>query len=175
MAQFSLENFVAAAREAAVCEGPSKATLALMKRTFAQPGSIAAKIGAYDKDDEILFEDSTVSIQYVRFKPGILVPPHDHQIPAFIGVYQGVEENRMYRVDDTGLTHLTTKNIGPGDVLSIGPNGIHAVQALNNEASEAIHVYLGKLTTVERSLFDWETGASTPFTDENYNQLVKHV
>ena len=175
MAPFRLNDFLQAARDAAVSDGPSKATLALMKKTFAEPGNIAAGIGDFDKDEEILFEDNTVSIQYVRFQPGLLVPPHDHQIPAFIGVYEGVEENRLYRLDDSGLTHVKTKNTGPGDVLSIGPNGFHAVQALNNQPSQAIHVYLGKLTTVERSLFDWETSTTIPFTDENFDRLVQHV
>ena len=175
MAEFNLDEFIQAARDAAVSEGPTKSTLALVKKTVADHEAVAAGIGKFETDDEVLFEDSSVSIWHVRFQPGILVPPHNHQMPAFIGVYKGTEENQLFRNDGSGLTHVATKAIGPGDTLSIGHNGIHAVQALNNEPSEAIHVYLGKLTTVERSLFDWETGEASPFTDENYEKLVKHV
>ena len=36
----------------------------------------------------------------------------------------------------------------------------------------AIHVYLGKLTTVDRSLFDTKTGEEMHFSDNNYNRLI---
>ncbi|MBS38442.1 MAG: hypothetical protein CMO26_21265 [Thiotrichales bacterium] len=175
MSDFNLDEFIQAARDAAVSDSPTKATLALMKKTLAEPDSVAANMGDYQKDDVVLFEDSTVSIWYVRFQPGTVVPPHDHQIPTFIGVYSGVEENRLYRVESEGLNHVSTRNIGAGEVLSIGPNGIHAVQAVGETPSEAIHVYLGKLTTIERSLFDWETGQARAFTDDAYDELVRTV
>lgn len=175
MAQFSLDEFVRAARDAAVSERPTKATLALMKKTFADPGGVAASIGTFDQEDEVLFEDHTVSIWHVRFQPGVLVPPHDHQLPSFTGVYEGTEENRLYRAEEVGLTLVATKNLGPGDVLSLGADGIHAVQALNGKPSEAIHLYLGKLTSAPRSLFDWDTGEQMPFTDETFERLLKHV
>ena len=74
MAEFNLDEFIRAARDAAVSNRPTKATVALMKETFADPGGVAASIGKFDKDDEVLFEDQTVSIWHVRFQPGVLVP-----------------------------------------------------------------------------------------------------
>ena len=50
---------------------------------------------SYDNDDEVLFEDDTVSIWFVRFVPGLHVPPHDHQTTATIGVYEGAEDNSL--------------------------------------------------------------------------------
>ena len=94
---------------------------------------------------------------------------------SFTGVYEGSEENRLYRAEEAGLTQVATKILAPGDVLSLGPNGIHAVQALGGKPSEAIHLYLGKLTTVKRFLFDWDTGKQMPFTDEGFDKLLKHV
>ena len=81
----------------------------------------------------------------------------------------------MYRAGKSGLSHVATKNLAPGEVLSLGRDGIHAVQALGVKPSEAIHLYLGELTTVERSLFDWDTGEQMPFTDETFDKLLKHV
>ena len=79
MAEFNLDEFIRAARDAAVSNRPTKTTLALMKKTFAVPGGVAANMDNFDKEDEVLFEDRTVSIWHVRFQPDVLVPPHDHQ------------------------------------------------------------------------------------------------
>jgi hypothetical protein len=41
------------------------------------------------------------------------------------------------------------------------------------EPSEAIHVYLGALSRVDRDLYDMEHGTVLAFTDENYSQLTQ--
>ena len=48
--------------------------------------------------------------------------------------------------------------VTPGEVLSIGPSAIHSVACTGTEPSCGIHVYLGPLTRVERSLFDLGSG-----------------
>ncbi len=61
----------------------------------------------------------------------------------------------------------------PGDTMAIGGDGIHAVHTGNIMPSLRLHIYLGRLSTVSRELFDTETGQSMPFTDENYQLLVR--
>ena len=124
-------------------------------------------------DDEILFQDETVSIWFVRFVPGLHVPPHDHQTTATIGVYEGYEDNHFYLLEDGNLVHKSTKRIGPGDVVAIKPEGIHSVEATEGKPSLGIHIYQAALTKIERSLFDWESGAACPFTDENYDAMKR--
>ncbi len=60
-----------------------------------------------------------------------------------------------------------------GDVLSIGPNAIHTVSCTSEEPCCGIHVYLGNLTQIKRSLFDTEAGTILPFTAENYHKLMR--
>ncbi|MCP4874693.1 MAG: hypothetical protein GY896_04360 [Gammaproteobacteria bacterium] len=72
-----------------------------------------------------------------------------------------------------GLVHKTTRRVGPGDVIALKPDGIHSVEAADGKQSCGIHVYLVKLTTIERSLLDWESGVACPFTDENYDLMKR--
>ena len=107
---------------------------------------------AFENDDEVLFEDDNVSIWFVRFMPGLHVPPHDHQTTATIGVYEGAEDNHFYLHEGGQLVQKTTKRVGPGDVIALKPEGIHSVEAADGRQSCGIHVYLARLTTIERSL-----------------------
>ncbi len=171
MARFELDDFVGRLREAARADDAAKAVRRLMTESFRDYQTIRAAMQAFEQDDEILFEDETVSIWFVRFVPGLHVPPHDHQTTVTIGVYDGAEDNHFYLREADRLVHKSTRRVGPGDVIAVGPEGIHSVEAAEGKPSCGIHVYLAELTKIERSLFDWETGAAVAFTDENYDAM----
>ena len=170
---FNLDNFVTSAREAASQDRATTAVNELMVRTFANPEEIAAAIEPFDRDDEPLYEDEHVSIYWVRFDPHVKVPPHNHKIAAFLGVYEGVEVNELYRKANGGIELVKSKRMEPGATLSMGAEGIHGVYSEGDSASLGLHIYLGSLQTVERELFHPETGEAMAFTDENYQKLVR--
>ena len=173
MAQFNLDNFMQELRAAAVADDAVKRVRQLMTGAFRDPESIQMGMPHFDNDDEVLFEDDSVSIWFVRFVPGLHVPPHDHQTTATIGVYEGAEDNHFYLHEAGRLVHKTSKRVGPGDVIALKPDGIHSVEAAGGLQSCGIHVYLAKLTTIERSLFDWDSGEACPFTDESYERMKR--
>ena len=173
MAGFDLEQFVQQLRDAALEPDPVKSVRACMTRAFADPEAIRAAMPDYDNDDEILFEDESVSIWFVRFQPGLHVPPHDHQTTATIGVYEGAEDNHFYLCEKGGLVHKSTRRIQPGEVIAIKPDGIHSVESANGEPCCGIDVYLAALTKIERSLFDWDSGEAIAYTDENYDSMKR--
>ena len=173
MSTFDLDAFVSDLREAAVRDDAKKQVRALMNQAFQDPEAVKAAMSGFSGEEEVLFEDETVSIWYVGFDPTKHVPPHDHQTTAFIGVYDGKEKNHFYLVGDGVLEHKTTKVVEPGNVISIGPDAIHSVETANDQFCYGIHVYLGPLTTIERSLFDWDSGVAEPFTDEAYDRLER--
>jgi len=150
-----------------------ESVLAVMRTAFEHPARIAAALPDYEKDDVILFEDETVSIWFCRFKPGAHVPPHDHQMNAFIGVYDGAELNSFYECGETSLNKTGEKWVRSGDVLTIAADDIHSVTTAGTDPSCALHVYLGELTKVQRSLFDWDTGERMEFTQASYDKMVK--
>jgi len=94
---------------------------------------------------------------------------------AYIGVYEGCEHNHFYRRERDALKHVKSKVVAAGEVLSIGPDGIHTVQSYGGEPCQALHVYLGALSTVERSLFDWDTGEAIAYTIPAYDRLKRKV
>jgi len=173
MADFELDAFVQQLRAAARQDEPVKRVRELMTDAFRDPAAIRAAMPEFDNDDQVLFEDDSVSIWFVRFVPGLHVPPHDHQTTATIGVYAGAEDNHFYQRAADRLLHKSSRRVGPGDVIALKPDGIHSVEAADNAPSLGIHVYLAKLTTIERSLFDWDTGAAQPFTDENFARMQR--
>ena len=173
MADFDLDEFVLELRTAARADEPVKKVRELMTRAFSDPASIKAAIPEYENDDEILFEDDSVSIWFVRFVPGLHVPPHDHQTTATIGVYDGAEDNHFYLREPGRLVYKSTRRVGPGDVVALKPDGIHSVEAADGKDSCGIHVYLAALTKIERSLFDWDSGAPSAFTDANYEAMKR--
>jgi predicted metal-dependent enzyme (double-stranded beta helix superfamily) len=173
MAGFDLDDFVIQLRQAAKSDEPIRQVRALMSDAFTDPDAIRDGMPAFENDDEVIYEDDTVSIWFVRFLPGLHVPPHDHQTTATIGVYEGAENNHFYLREAGRLVHKSSRRVGPGDVIALKPDGIHSVEAADGRQSCGIHVYLAKLTTIERSLFDWESGEARPFTDENYDLMKR--
>ena len=175
MSEFDLDSFVMELREAAQTDEPVKTVRELMSNAFRDPEAIRAAMPEFENDDEILFEDDGVSIWFVRFVPGLHVPPHDHQTTATIGVYDGAEDNHFYLRQAGKLVHKTTRRVGAGEVIAIKPDGIHSVEAADGKTSCGIHVYLAALSRINRSLFDWKSGETCPFTDENYDQMKRET
>lgn len=170
---FSYEAFIAAAREAAVSYDPAKAVRALLKQTVTDPEILAKSIPAQNEDEIMLFEDETVSIWTCIFQPYVVMPPHEHKMPVHVGCFKGSEKSYLYRRDGNVLKHITTKVVQPGDVFSMGGDGIHAVTADGDEYCHALHVYTGPLMQVKRSLFDWDTGAEVDFTMDNFHTMKR--
>lgn len=163
-----LETFVTQTREAAAGAEPAEAVRAVLQQALAEREAYAAIIAAQTEDEEHLFEDETVSIWTCRFPPSELTAPHEHRLPVQIAVVGGVEKNILYQRRYGELFEAAEKDVHAGDMLSLGPEAVHAVTAGTEEPSLALHVYLGPLMQIERSLFNWRTGQAIPFTMENF-------
>ena len=171
---FNLNQFIQDAANAAKDTRAVKSVNDLMKYTFSDPEDLQTSITPYDGQEKILYSDTSVSVYWVRFIANELVPPHNHKMPAFIGVYQGAEVNHLYRRTADGLLELvTSKRIGLGETLSMGAEGIHGVNAEGEEDSLGLHIYLGQLPETERDIFNPDTGEAMPFTDQNYEKFLR--
>ena len=112
---FSLTGFVRSARSAAADARPVAAVKTLMSQVFADPKAIARAAGSLTGPDECLYEDDGVSIYSGRFAPHELVPPHNHRIHAFLGVYEGTEVNLLYKQVKAGQLKLAKRRVlNPG-------------------------------------------------------------
>lgn len=169
---FDLDQLVADLRAAAVGPAPTQDVHRLLTEAVADPVATQAAMPDFDDDDVILFEDETVSIWHCRFRPGVTVPPHDHQIRATIGLYDGAERNEFFERSAGGFAKIDERVLTAGEVLQLEGEMIHAVSCAGDEPCCGIHVYLGALTEVERSLFDPADGTKLAFTDDNYDHLT---
>lgn len=173
-AGFDLDDFITKAREAARAADARARMKVLLADAVKEPGPVAGALPAFEagEDGIVLFEDDTISIWHARFRVGAKVPAHDHGMSATIAVYQGAERNTMWRSDGYGGIEPSGEVVvRPGEVYQIGPSAIHSVTCASDIDCHGIHVYLGRLTTVKRSLYDVEAGEALPFTDENYKRL----
>ncbi len=170
---FSYSDFVKDARAAATSEHPTKAVRALLEETIKNPELAAEKFRGGGEVEVQLFEDDTVSIWSCCFRPEFVMPPHEHKMDVHIGVVSGGEKNIMFRREGGSLKHVSTKVVNPGEVLSLGADGIHAVTADGGKPSHALHVYLGPLMQVKRDLFDWQSGEPVDFTMENFEAMKR--
>lgn len=171
--KFDLDDLVLRLRTAAKGDDPRAEIKTILEDAVKDPQHVSEGIPAFEDNDTILFEDETVSIWHCRFMPGHSVPAHDHQMSATIGVYRGAERNNFFENDPNGGIRKSSEvELSAGQVLAIGPSAIHAVGCASEEPCCGIHVYLGALTTVNRSLFDTTDKAVLKFTDENYQRLI---
>jgi predicted metal-dependent enzyme (double-stranded beta helix superfamily) len=173
MPSFDLDKFVTKVRDVANNPEASRDIRRIMSETMNDLDAVNELLAPYGNEDKVLFEDENISIWYCAFDPTIHVPPHDHQTTATIGVIGGVEHNHFYQKTGGKLQYKSTKSLNPGDVIAIGPDGIHSVETEGSQHSYAIHVYQAPLTTIKRSLFEWETGTACLFNDDNYEAMVR--
>lgn len=179
---FDLDQFVADCRQAAAGDDGFEAVQLLMKQVMDNPEAVARAVPENTGEPEcagdlvlgyekILFEDETVTIFLVDSLATTLQPPHDHQISAVIGVYEGVERNRFFARENGGIRLAGEKHLAPGDVLGIRPDTVHAISADASGRCRALHVYLGPLSLVDRTLFDPASGKPEAFRYARYLEL----
>ena len=170
---FDIDEFIICMRKAAQSVSPAKSVRAEMDRYFENAEAIRLAMPKIDTVEEVLFEDESISISYCRFHPGYMIPPHDHQTSAVIGIYEGQERNSFFSTaGDAFITKGKSVDMQAGDVVSIGPHAIHTVECTGSTPSYAIHVYLGPLSRIERNLYDVEAEKVIPFTDADFHRLA---
>ena len=173
MQGFKLDVFVEQLKAASTEDDAYSKVRQLMDATFAHVDVIARDIPELPGDDKVLYEDEHISIWYVHFVPELVVPPHDHQTQVAIGIIRGSERNYLFRQHENSLQLTGTAELNPGDTFYLGPKAIHAATACSTTPCNGIHVYMAPLTKIQRSLFDWDTGAACSFDDDSYEQLKR--
>jgi predicted metal-dependent enzyme (double-stranded beta helix superfamily) len=89
--------------------------------------------------------------------------PHDHRMWAVIGIYDGAEDNTLYRRGPNGIVRSGIKELRERDVLALGANAIHSVDNPMRRFTGAIHVYGGDFINQPRSQWDPETLTEQPY------------
>ena len=91
-------------------------------------------------------------------------PPHNHGTWAVVAGVDGHEKSVLWRRNGARLERERSETIGPGQVATFLSDAIHSVSNEGDATPLSLHVYGKNLIFAQRSRFDPDSGAETPFT-----------
>lgn len=159
------------------CKGkPASAVSRLIQEALHDPAAVKTAVDAEfaGRDlsksglaDLICYRSPTLTVLKAATPPRFKTPPHNHNMWAVIGTYDGQENNTFYRRSANGLEKAGGKDLKTGDVVVLDADAIHAIENPLDRRSCAIHVYGGDLLNF--------SGRSTwnPFTFEEHPYDIK--
>ena len=180
---FNLDQFIEA------CKGkPASVVKELLAEALREPASVKQALGAVaagkelgqaSVGDMVYFRSPTLTVLKAAVPPKFKTPPHNHNMWAVIGVYDGQENNIFYRRSGNTLEKVGGKELKTAEVLVLGEEGIHAIENPLDQASCAIHIYGGDfLDTSNRSAWNPFTFEEQPYDFklimEYARQLMAH-
>ncbi len=172
---FELESFIEDCRAARAKSDPLQATHELMRHALEDTQAIKRALKGRPADERQLYCTEDLTILNVTLPAGLKTAPHDHTMWAVIGIYEGQEDNVLYRETESGLTQSRHIALKAGDVLSISPTDIHAIANPLATTTRGLHVYGGNLPSAERSLWNPKSHQREPSTPEAMARYVKEL
>ena len=155
MKSFEADVFVTACRQAATDADPSGAVREVVAQAIENGPSIEAALGENVPGSfDTLFASPELTIQRIAWPAGIRSNPHDHRMWAVVGVYAGVELNRLFQRSPRGLDERSVMGLEAGQVLVLDDEAIHSVANPLRARTAGLHVYGGDILGVERSAWD---------------------
>lgn len=124
-------------------------------------------------------DDDAWSVVCVVFPPGARTPVHDHLIWGLVAVFDGVEEETVYKRLDDGSTpgYAKLEKVGvqrnaKGAISLVIPpeQEIHSIRNPGDTPSVSIHVYGGDLASMPRHRYDPDNGAVYDYQAEYANE-----
>lgn len=114
--------------------------------------------------------DHTLAVFAVAWLPRRGAPPHNHGTWAVVAGVDGPEKNVYWKRLDDGsrpgyavIQKQGEETIGHGEVVSFLPDAIHSVVNETGAVTLSLHIYGRHLNYTNRSQFDPEKSAETPF------------
>jgi len=165
---FDTEQFIADCRAALSGDRASRIVHEVVARAVSDPGQVIKALGAPKSGGiQPIHHSPDLTIINVLWPANMVIMPHDHQMWAVIGVYDGREDNMLWRrrpeaangqVEAAGAIALSTR-----DAQVFGPDVIHSVVNPIERITGAIHVYGGDFFGASRSEWDPESLCERPF------------
>ncbi len=115
--------------------------------------------------------DRSLSLSSLVVVPGAITPVHDHLAWGLVGLYEGGQEERVYRqARSTSEEHcqlelVTVRQLTVGDFYELLPpeNDIHSVQTTSEMPSVSLHLLGRDIGCVWRHAYDPEHSTVRPF------------
>ncbi|MCU1452817.1 MAG: hypothetical protein JWN46_963 [Acidimicrobiales bacterium] len=170
---FAVDEFVAECRSALAESHPSLAVKELVERAVSDPGAIDAALGRPQAGDlRCLYQSLDLTVVQLVWPPHVQLFPHDHRMWAASGIYRGAEDNVFFRRQGPTIERLSSKQLGPGDVVLLGAEVVHSVRNPRDSYTAAIHVYGGDFFGAPRSQWDAPALIERPFEMQSVRKVL---
>lgn len=173
---FDLDHLVADCRSAAGAEDGDRVLRELVTRAVEDPSELIAALGEPRQSGLVaIYRSPDLTILNLVWKPCFTVMPHNHEMPAVIGIYGGREDNIFWRrikdAPEGQIEAVGAKALATGDVAHLGRDIIHSVTNPIDKLTGAIHVYRGDFFAAERSEWDPESLTERPYDLERVKAM----
>lgn len=161
----------------AVQEGQS-AVRELVAEAVSAPDGIIKELGEPTQAGiDLIHNDDNLTIINFVWAPYMTLIPHDHNMFAVIGLYNGREDNIFWKQTEDGLKAAGADSLATGEVATLGHNIIHSVANPLGQYSAAIHVYGGNFFEPDepRSEWDHETLQKRPWDVETTRAAFRNA
>ncbi|MFL6665384.1 MAG: autotransporter [Rhizobacter sp.] len=169
----TVDAFLAAARRAVDGPTPQDAMRALLDATVRSLHAAGRRWIEHDDDELLLMSSPRLTVYHIALSPRIQYPPHDHRVPAMIGLYDGAETSFSYHRDGHALVRTARHDHEAPCVAALPADAIHSVVNMGDARSAAIHVYFGDLTVVDHSIWDADGRQERAFDNRFYFEQAR--
>lgn len=167
-----LDTLVADCRRAVAGPDPIDGIRTALYAVAAAPAAALAEVPDFDGEDHPLHREAGLSVFLVKQAPLTAGPPHDHGIAAGIVMIEGKEIHRLFRRMGSDIAPDGVIHVGSGEVLILRADEVHAIANPDPAPSIGVHVYLGDIVDIPRTLWDPASGASMAFSTADYDRMV---
>jgi predicted metal-dependent enzyme (double-stranded beta helix superfamily) len=168
---FDKDQFIADCGAALKGDRTSRQVREVVGHAVADSASVVRGLGEPRQGGlDVLHRSTALTILNVLWPAGMIVMPHNHALWAVIGVYNGREDNILWRQlpeDANGRIEAAgARTLAAGDTVAFGADVIHSVVNPLGRMTGAIHVYGGDFFAVNRNEWDPETLQEKPYDME---------
>ncbi|MGQ0825292.1 MAG: hypothetical protein ACT4OX_09750 [Actinomycetota bacterium] len=159
---FDIAEFIDECQKALTEAEPRRAVREALTRAMSGPAAVRDAMQPKEATFALLHAAPDLTVLHVVWAPGMELFPHNHQMWAAIGIYEGQEDNAFFRRDLENRGFLVEsggKELHTGDVVLLGDDTIHSVTNPRDRLTGSIHVYGGDFVNEPRS--QWGPGERT--------------
>ena len=170
---FDFDTFVAECETALPHDDRVEKIRSAVASAIANPEALTAALPDFSGDEELLYASDHMVVVHLRMTPNVHYPPHNHNMPVVVGIYAGAERSHSYERSDKGLSETGRFDNSAGDVVVLEDDAIHSVANIGADYSYALHVYVGDLIHQDRNIWQPQTHAAYPYSDETYFEFAQ--
>ncbi len=105
---------------------------------------------------DTLYRSDTLTVINFTWAPYMSLMPHNHNMYAVIGLYEGREDNIFWRRTGNSIEAAGARSLGRGEVVTLGRDIIHSVLNPTRRMTRALHIYGGDFFEPEEPRKEWD-------------------